>query len=67
MNAVGAPRRPGHYRLVMRQFAGWAFSHGGEVLRGPSLVSLLAQAVWTVGSLALFALVLLGGAIAEGR
>ena len=60
-------RRTGDYGPVMRQFAGWVFANGGEVLRGPSLVRLLAQMIWTVGSLALIALVLLGGAIVEGR
>ncbi|WP_114950995.1 hypothetical protein [Sphingosinicella terrae] len=56
----------GGYGPVMRRFAGWVFADGGSVLRGPSLPALLFQMAWTVGGIALIALLLLGGAIAEG-
>ena len=62
-----APRRHGSYGPVMREFAGWVFADGGRVLRGPGLLRLIVQMIWTVGTVALFALVLLGGAIAEGK
>jgi hypothetical protein len=65
---IGPPAdRRGHYRAVMREFAGWVFEDGGKVLRGPGLATLLLQTVWATVPLGLIGLLLLGGAIVEGR
>jgi hypothetical protein len=64
---IGPPAdRPDHYRALMREFAGWVFAEGGEVIRGPSLAALTVQMVWTVVPLSLLGLLLVGGAMVEG-
>jgi len=64
---VPVPRAPGSYGPTMRNFAGWVFADGGVVIRGPSLAAVIVQMTWTVGSVTLVAVVLLGGAIVEGK
>ena len=64
---VASPHHPGSYGPVIRQFAGWVFAEGGQVLRGPGLLSVIVQMGFTVGSTGLLTLLLLGGAIVERR
>jgi hypothetical protein len=66
LSIVPMPHALGNYGATMRSFAGWVFADGGKVLRGPSLPVLIVQMTWTVGSVALVAVLLLGGAIVEG-
>lgn len=64
------PPGPGHggpYRAAIREFAGWVFAGGGEVYRGPGLPTLIVKMAWVVVPLSLIGLLLLGGAIVEGR
>jgi len=63
---VASPHHPGSYGPVIRQFAGWVFAEGGQVLRGPGLLSVIVQMGFTVGTTGLLTLLLLGGAIVEG-
>jgi hypothetical protein len=58
--------RPHHYRSVMREYAGWVFAGGGEVLRGPGLGELVLRMAWAIVPLGLLGLLLLGGAVVEG-
>ena len=62
---VASPHHPGSYGPVIRRFAGWVFAEGGEVLRGPGMLSVIVQMGFTVGSTGLLTLLLLGGAIVE--
>jgi hypothetical protein len=65
---IGPPLdHPTRYGPVMREFAGWVFAAGGEILRGPGLFALTVEMVWTVGSVTVVGLLLLGGAIVEDR
>ena len=65
---IGPPAdRRRHYRALMREFAGWVFAGGGKVVRGPGLAILLVQTAWAIVPLGLIGLLLLGGAIVEGR
>lgn len=64
------PPGPGHggpYRATIREFAGWVFADGGAVYRGPGLATLIVEMAWVVVPLSLIGLLLLGGAIVEGR
>ena len=62
---VASPHHPGSYGPVIRRFAGWVFAEGGQVQRGPGLLSVIVQMGFTVGSTGLLTLLLLGGAIVE--
>ena len=64
---VPMPHQLANYGPAMREFAGWVHAVGGDVLRGPGLLALVVQTAFTVGSVALIALLLLGGAIVEGK
>jgi hypothetical protein len=65
---IGPPAdRRGQYRAVMREFAGWVFADGGKVYRGPGLATLIVKMAWIFVPLSLLGLLLLGGAIIEGR
>lgn len=63
---VGPTTDRDHYRSIMREFAGWVFTDGGEVLRGPGLFELALRMAWAIVPLGLLGLLLLGGAIVEG-